>query len=318
MAEILEFHGRSPVGASRPGLDSSNGATEAQRRVLTSEHLNGPTLPWRKTYDDVRLRDGEVSLWAGYPGHGKTTLISQVALGLLFQGYEVRFFSLEMPTPLLRQVMYYQLSGSERPTARWMEAADKWLEPMSFIHSDDLLKPGQLLDEIEGWVMGDTRRHVIVDNLSFLDMPTGRDEETAVRSFMRECKRIAENYSAHIHLLMHMRKGMNEARPGMMDIAGSRHYAGLAHNAFVCWRNKLKQEHAQMSPEQVDAMTDRERTKHDEILAGPDTLLIVEKQRMLTFAGKIALWLDKPSRQFCSGPDLKKRDYRIIPAQGGE
>ena len=45
--------------------------------VLTGcNQTQGQTLPWQKTHDKFQIRGGELSIWTGYKGHGKSMLIS--------------------------------------------------------------------------------------------------------------------------------------------------------------------------------------------------------------------------------------------------
>jgi len=46
-------------------------------------------LPWTKTTSLFTFRDGEVTMWAGQNGHGKSMMTSQVALSLMGQGERV-------------------------------------------------------------------------------------------------------------------------------------------------------------------------------------------------------------------------------------
>jgi twinkle protein len=56
----------------------------------------GGALPWSGTQNIIRLRRGELSIWPGMSGHGKSMLIGQVALGLMAQGEKVCIASMEM------------------------------------------------------------------------------------------------------------------------------------------------------------------------------------------------------------------------------
>ena len=77
---------------------------------------DGDCLPWPKTSFTVRLRTGEVSLWPGINGHGKSLLTSQVALGLVAQGRRVVIASLEMPPVKTLRRMARQAIGNGTPT----------------------------------------------------------------------------------------------------------------------------------------------------------------------------------------------------------
>ena len=53
-------------------------------------------LPWDKTRESFDFRKGEVTIWAGMNGHGKSLVTSQVALSLMGQGEKVVIASFEL------------------------------------------------------------------------------------------------------------------------------------------------------------------------------------------------------------------------------
>ena len=70
----------------RPASDWLDAVLDAFERP---PHQTGATLPWSNTHNIVCLRRGELSIWPGMSGHGKSMLIGQVALGLMAQGEKV-------------------------------------------------------------------------------------------------------------------------------------------------------------------------------------------------------------------------------------
>ena len=55
-----------------------------------------PRPLWEKTNGKIAFRPGEVSLWAGINGHGKSMFLSQVEIDLATQGEKVLSLSFEM------------------------------------------------------------------------------------------------------------------------------------------------------------------------------------------------------------------------------
>ena len=53
-------------------------------------------LPWEQAHGLFAFRPGEVTLWAGQNGHGKTQIVSQVVLSLMGQEEKVVVGSFEM------------------------------------------------------------------------------------------------------------------------------------------------------------------------------------------------------------------------------
>ena len=56
---------------------------------------SGMLLPWERTHDTIQLADGELSIWAGVNGHGKSVLVGQVVMWAM-KTERVLIASLEM------------------------------------------------------------------------------------------------------------------------------------------------------------------------------------------------------------------------------
>lgn len=54
--------------------DASTYVEEVKEAFLNPVISQGDHLPWPKTHDNLRFRPGEVSLWMGINGHGKSML----------------------------------------------------------------------------------------------------------------------------------------------------------------------------------------------------------------------------------------------------
>jgi hypothetical protein len=85
------------------------------------EMVSGARLPWLKTHDHIRFRPGEVSLWMGINGHGKSLLTSHVMLDFLHQNQKVCVASFEMKPRATLARMCKQAAGSSMPTARFVD-----------------------------------------------------------------------------------------------------------------------------------------------------------------------------------------------------
>jgi hypothetical protein len=79
----------------------------------------------------------------------------------------------------------------------------------------------------------------VVDSL----MKCGLDEEdyNGQKRIADALQSFAQSTGAHVHLVAHPRKGMNEHEiPGKMDIKGTGTITDMADNVFTVWRNKEK------------------------------------------------------------------------------
>ena len=81
------------------------------KRMTQGYGLVGDKLPWSKTHNAVRLGEGEMSIWSGINGHGKTLMCSQIMTWLMARGRRVLVASMEMKPEETLQWMCSQAAG---------------------------------------------------------------------------------------------------------------------------------------------------------------------------------------------------------------
>ena len=69
---------------------------ELMDRIANPVRPNHRYLPWAKTYGLFQFRPGEVTVWGGANGNGKSMVTGFVSLGLLAQGERCCIASFEM------------------------------------------------------------------------------------------------------------------------------------------------------------------------------------------------------------------------------
>ena len=79
--------------------------------VNPSERERGQVMPWPKTHSSFAFRPGEVTIYAGTNGSGKSMVTGQVALGLIKQKQKVCIASFEMKPKRSLYRMLRQFSG---------------------------------------------------------------------------------------------------------------------------------------------------------------------------------------------------------------
>ncbi len=269
-------------------------------------------LPWTKTHEHVEFRPGEVSLWAGVNGHGKSLVTGMVALSLGTQGEKCCLASFEMrPKETMRRLMR-QWSGQAFPKT------DELADPVVYRETRDLAE--QFRDWTNEWlwiydqqgttkaetVLGVARycakelgiRHVFIDNLA--KCMRSDDDYNEQKAFVDDLTAVARDYDVHIHLVHHSKKlQRDEDVPTKGDVKGSGTIVDQIDNLFLTWRNKRKER---------DAEAGKSVQESD-----PDALLICEKQRNGDWEGRIKLWFDKPSQQFRGSPNSKPLNFLNFP-----
>lgn len=246
--------------------------------------MTGARLPWRKTWDLIRFRPGEVTLWSGMNGHGKSLALGQAAAGFVCQREPVCIASFEMRPVVTLARMTRQTLGSRQPDrAPVLDLHDVWsdwlwlYDQQGQVHAEKILAVMRYAAQVLGC------KHFILDSL--MKCGLAEDDYTAQKLFIDALCTIARDTGMHVHLVAHSRKARDETQaPGKMDVKGSGSITDQVDNVIVWWRNKAK-ESAMQAGEAVEPMK-------------PDALMLIEKQRNGEFEGKVAFWFDRESLQF--------------------
>ena len=101
-------------------------------------------LPWEKARDVFHFRPGEVTLWAGQNGHGKTGLVSQIMLSLIGQEQKICIASLEMKPLTTLALMARMYAGTNPYSEEYQQGSGV-----------DAL--AEIYDEFKGWVAVECR-----------------------------------------------------------------------------------------------------------------------------------------------------------------
>lgn len=251
----------------------------------------GLPFPWEKAADKFAFRPGEVTVWLGYKGHGKSMMLSQVLLHALTQEERVFIISPEFKPEgvLIRKVRQAMATATPSDSditqfLAWAGNKRLWL----FDHQ------GSLTPET---VVGVTRyaieelgvTHVLIDSL----MKCGISPEDYPRQkqFIDELQTIAHQANIHLHLVAHARKGENDDKPPRLhDVKGTSELCDMAENVISVWKNKRK----------LEAISRGDRDRDDE----PDALLTIDSQRNGDgWTGSLQFWFHTASFQFLAAPN---------------
>ena len=290
------------------------GQWDVRKRILdrhiSGKEMNGLRLPWIKTHDQVRLRSGEVSVWAGFNAHNKTTIMSQVAVWASRE-VPVGIVSLEMELEDTYNLMARQAAGGEYPDNRWMNDFLTWCQERIYVYDVlDSVPARRVLSAVD--YMADTLgcKLVMLDSLMMVRGVV--DDIDREREFLSILAGLAKYYKIHIALAHHMRKpqhGDESYIPNKFDLRGSGGIADIAHTIFIAWSNKARKAIQKKLQEQLP-LNQEEMIRWEREEKRPDQLLIVAKQRHGEFEGATGLW-QHPSRQFIAKPGVSPMHIEI-------
>lgn len=226
-----------------------------------------PLLQLDQRFDWFEFRTGELTVWTGYNGHGKSLLLSQVQLGLMEQGEKFVIFSGEMTPEYLIKRMVKQATGQDRPTLEYIDAVGKWLIDRCWIFNQ--VGSATVKRLLEVFAYANRRygvRHFVIDSLMMTDVPEdGAGAITAQKEAIRAMCDFAKRAGVHVHLVAHPRKGKDESTgPGKMDVAGSSKITDGADNVFTVWRAQ-KDESEPDDPEKPDAKLELKKQRNGDV-----------------------------------------------------
>lgn len=244
----------------------------------------GTPLPWAKTHEQIRFRDGEVTMWSGYNGHKKSMVLGYVSLGFIRSEQKVCVISLEMPPAETFVRMFFQATGRAE-NERGADDIDNF-----FLMTDNQLwlydHVGNVsADRIYGVLFYAAKelgvKHFIIDSLmKIIEGEQGEKVMNEQKNFVTKLCAIAIELNIHIHFVHHTKKPDNESKPASRyDAKGSGAISDNIHNSIIVWSNK-------------DA----------ENKSVPDTVLICDKQRNGSWEGQIPLWFREDCVSFVSNP----------------
>jgi twinkle protein len=292
-------------------LDAVIGTADLAEKIINRRDLHGSPLPWGRTRGKFELRPGEVTVWAGDNGSGKSLLVGQVIGWLIATGETALIASMEMtPAETVNRIID-QCCGQPAPHGFVREWC-AWAEGKLWIYDRlDTVESDRVLRMVRAVVGQLGVKHVVIDSLVKCGVAQDGDGAlTKQTQFVDKLQHLAKHLQIHIHLIAHTRKPeRNGQRVTKHDIRGASQITDLADNVCLIERNRRKEE--AYARQMVGAGQDGD----DEILEEPDTVLIVAKQRHFSFEGRFALDYNRESLQFTPHGKgvLPWPDYTAVP-----
>ena len=273
---------------------ASDFRADVLQRLKSDPSLTGERLPWKKTEKLIRFRAGELTLWTGINGPGKSKLLGQVAPGLMYQGAAVCIASLEMHPAETVKRMVEQAEGNGRRSERYGNQYLDWSDNRLWVYDHvGECKSDRMLALVRYCAAKLQIKHFFIDSL--MKCGVKQDDYDAQSAFVSALCDICRDTGIHIHLVAHSKKQMDESRqPGKMDVKGSGTIGDLVFNIITIWRNKPK--------EAAHAARDY---SHD---GESDQVLICDKQRNGNWEGKVGLWFHPQSGQYLEECDIAPCD----------
>jgi twinkle protein len=258
-------------------------------------------MPWEKTHASFAFRPGEVTLWAGVNGHGKSLVTGMTAASLVSQSESVCIASFEMKPKKTLERMVRQWCG-DSPDAAWDVKPDvlavyrdtyeqfrDWCKGKLWLYDQQgTVSTENVVSVVRYCAKERGIKHFFLDSL--MKCVKGEDDYNGQKQLVDELTAIARDHDMHIHLVHHIRKGESETKmPDKSDVKGTGAITDQVDNVLLVWRNKQKE---------ID-LQQKKQIKPDD----PDTAILCRKQRNGEWEGMVSLWYHKQSQQLVPTPN---------------
>lgn len=224
-----------------------------------SEIPDDEVVSKNRTFSGIPLLDhaingfygGELSVWTGRRGEGKSTLISQLIPEAVARGQRVCVYSGEMPARDFRTILYQQIAGYRNiyktvdtetnkeiyhVEEEVVKKINEWIKRRVFItdikkanaHDEDVI-----LSLFEYAHLNYYCTVFIVDNImtTALKGEAKYGEFRAQSLFASRLTAFAQRFDVHVHLVAHPRK-TNQKNFDADDVSGSGDITNRANNVF--------------------------------------------------------------------------------------
>lgn len=271
---------------------SLNSATDYHEEVLdlflNPEKSNGVNTGFDKLNCLLKgWREGELTIWSGQNGSGKTTIINQVCLNLTSLGEKTCIASLELRPARYLKWAVCQATGEQAPSvSKIHDVFSWWYKKMYIFNISEEIEPDKIFNAFQYAAQRYGVKHFVIDSL--MRVKLSGDEYVAQKEFVSKLLTFVKQFRVHCHLVAHPRKTASDKdKPDKMDVKGTSEITDLADNVLMIWRNHSKEEEEKSERATV-------KTKKND----PDTVLYLKKNREEGSLGAIGLFFDKQTRRF--------------------
>ncbi|KAF2075894.1 hypothetical protein CYY_002785 [Polysphondylium violaceum] len=205
----------------------------------------GKQSQWFPTFNKTLKghRKGELTVFSGPTGIGKTSILSQLSLDFATQGVRTLWGSFELKVPRLAKKMLSQYSNKnlEKNVQDYQQIADQFANiPMYFLRFFGSTHIDKVLDAMEYAVYVQDVEHIVLDNLQFMLSGQGKGIEKFdnMDESIEKLRKFATMKNVHITIVIHPRKQEADSTLSINDIFGTAKATQEADNVVIIQNGK--------------------------------------------------------------------------------
>lgn len=229
-AEYIPNDSVSALGSSREATKKYFKEKEENQGIKF--FLNGVDLPQRL---------GDLTIWSGYSGSGKTTILNQQMLHIATESnHRICYASFEQSREELEIIFTRQINGEVNndtidKTMDFLEDKFYWYNYETPTNPNDIFTAFTYAMKRYGCDI------FVIDNL--ITCGLGEEDKDAIIAFVNSLKNFCKKNKVSIHLVAHSRKSQkddNESTiPGKHTVRGHSSITDVCMNGLTVWRNPV-------------------------------------------------------------------------------
>jgi twinkle protein len=309
---------------------------ENHKDIPVKEIIDNRDIPWQLQVDDCSFGDknldfaldghrfGEVTLWTGFSGTGKSSLMCNMIANLINQDQSVFLYTGELTKGKAKNWIGTIVSGYEGieeqvskysgekthyiKNGEWKEKIEKFLDKRFYLLDKGRTTPGDLINFMEIALKRNGCRTFIIDNM--MTIKTDGNINEAQTDLVWDLHEFAVKYKVHIHLVAHPKKTDRTSLKDvdMYDVSGSANIVNSVDNVIFLKRvSESDLEDFQKLSEKYDSY----KTIY-KIISESSVALKVCKARENGRAGIIVGYnYDQPTRRFLCNDGYIRDKYNL-------
>jgi hypothetical protein len=197
----------------------------------------------------IGFNKGETTIWSGKNGSAKSTVLNQISLNSIENGFKGAIFSGEMQPNKLKNWIHLQAAGRQFAiqSSRYdnlyyvskdtSSKIDTWMGKKLFIYNNQYGNNYlQLIKDFTELVKRESLDWIMIDNLMTLELEEDNfNQNKQQKRFILDISTLSKELNIHIHTVAHPRKNVGFLRKE--DISGTADLTNAVDNVIICHRN---------------------------------------------------------------------------------